>query len=112
MTDRNPFEGRMLASLDRKPATFRPTPRHRNATDDPLHLVPRRKEPTMPTINAKGALKATLFLEAATLANLRVPGDQPRVVLTIRTPDGVSYTADVSAKSLRKAQAAIQKETA
>jgi hypothetical protein len=51
-------------------------------------------------------LKITVALRASELAPLAVPNGAPRVVLRIKLPDR-TLTADISAKSLRRVQAAI-----
>ena len=59
----------------------------------------------MPRLNAR-SLKCTLVLNADEIAAIGDPVT-PRVVLTIEAADYGSVTADIAAKSLRKAQAAI-----
>jgi hypothetical protein len=57
-------------------------------------------------------LKVTLALEPASLLALEVPNGRPRLVLGIRLPDTRTLTADLSAKSVRRALAAIREHGA
>jgi hypothetical protein len=61
----------------------------------------------MPTVTAKGAIKATIVLDAAELAPIDVPPGEPRLKLTVRIPghEGASAAirVDLNAKSARKA---------
>jgi ribosomal protein S3 len=59
----------------------------------------------MQILNAR-ALKVTVVLDPAEVAELEAPDGQPRVVLTIQTPDR-RVTADAAAKSVRRALATI-----
>ena len=59
----------------------------------------------MPRLNAR-SLKCTLVLNADEIAAIGDPVT-PRVVLTIEAADYGPVSADIAAKSLRKAQAAI-----
>jgi hypothetical protein len=77
-------------------------PAARPAFPRPGELTP----PTRPTLTAK-RLKITLVLNADELASVPVEEGRPRVRLRIRLPDR-KLTADIAAKSLRKAQTAIQ----
>jgi hypothetical protein len=105
--DLNPHERAMLERLDQRPRPTRPAPpRHRLASDDPLHLKPRR--PAMPTVIALVAIKALISIDPISVVNLRLPEGQPRTVLTIQLPDGSSVGADLSAKSVRKAIGTIR----
>ena len=52
------------------------------------------------------AIKATLVIDPVPLASIEVPNRLARVTLAIETP-GRTLRADLSAKSLRKAVAAI-----
>ena len=52
-------------------------------------------------------LKITTVLNAAELLAIDVPNGKPRVILRIRLPDR-TVTAEIAAKSLRKAQRAIR----
>jgi hypothetical protein len=58
-----------------------------------------------PILNARG-LKCTVVLDPAEVAQLTAPDGRPRVVLAIRLPDR-RVTADLNAKSVRKAVATI-----
>ena len=60
----------------------------------------------MPTLNGR-ALKVTIVLNPAELIALPVPDGSPRVILKIAA-SGRTITADIAAKSLRKAQATIR----
>jgi hypothetical protein len=62
--------------------------------------------PATATVAAK-ALKCTLVLQPADLADLVVPDGAPRVVLTVRLPDR-TVTTEIAAKSVRHAIAAIR----
>lgn len=62
--------------------------------------------PPRPTLTAN-RLKVTLVLDADELLAVHAPDGQPRVRLRIRLPDR-KLSADIAAKSLRKAQAAIR----
>jgi hypothetical protein len=52
------------------------------------------------TVTARGPLKVVAVLDPAELLAVPVRDGQPRVVLTVRLPDGV-FTADLAAKSVR-----------
>ncbi len=52
-------------------------------------------------------LKVTTILNAAELLAIKAPKDKPRITLRIRLPDR-TRTAEIAAKSLRKAQTAIR----
>jgi hypothetical protein len=52
-------------------------------------------------------LKVTMVLNAAELLNVPTPDTKPRINLNIILPDR-TVTADIAAKSLRKAQATIR----
>jgi hypothetical protein len=56
-------------------------------------------------LNAR-ALKCTLVLEPAEVAQIVAPDGRPRTVIDIRLPDR-RVTADLNAKSVRKAVATI-----
>jgi hypothetical protein len=61
----------------------------------------------MPAIvTARGPLKVVAVIDPAELLDVPVPDGTPRVELTIRLPDGV-VTADLAAKSVRRAIAAV-----
>jgi hypothetical protein len=60
----------------------------------------------MPVLNAR-ALKCTVVLDPAEVTQLAAPDGQPRVAIEIRLPDGV-VTADLAAKSLRRAIATVR----
>jgi hypothetical protein len=60
---------------------------------------------TQPILNAR-ALKCTVVLDPAEVAELVAPDGKPRVVVAIRLPDR-RVSADLNAKSVRKAVAAI-----
>ena len=62
--------------------------------------------PPRPTLTAQ-RLKVTLVLDADELRAVPAPDGKPRVILRIRLPDR-KLSADIAAKSLRKAQAAIR----
>jgi hypothetical protein len=67
--------------------------------------------PTTPTLNAR-SLKVTLVLDPAELLALPAPPDgKPRYSIRI-TVGGRTLTADLSAKSIRKAIAAIREHGA
>jgi hypothetical protein len=53
-------------------------------------------------------LKVTLVLKSDELLSLPVPDGKPRVILQIQVADGRTISADVAAKSVRKAQTAIR----
>jgi hypothetical protein len=57
-------------------------------------------------VAARGPLTVVAVLNAAELLDVPVPDGKPRIVLTIRLPDG-AVTADLNAKSVRKAVATI-----
>jgi hypothetical protein len=59
------------------------------------------------TVTARGPLKVVAVLDPAELLTVSVRDGQPRVVLTLRLPDGV-VTADLAAKSLRRAIATVR----
>jgi ribosomal protein S3 len=63
------------------------------------------QEALMHILNAR-ALKCTVVLEPAEVAQLVAPDGKPRVVLAIRLPDR-RVSVDLNAKSVRKAVAAI-----
>jgi hypothetical protein len=56
-------------------------------------------------------LKATIVLDAGQLLTVEVVDGKPRVILRVKFPDRV-LTADVAAKSVRKAQAMIREQGA
>lgn len=56
-------------------------------------------------------MKITVVLDAAELLAVPTPEGKPRITLRIQLPDRV-VTADIAAKSLRKAQAAIREHGA
>ena len=58
-----------------------------------------------PILNAR-ALKCTIVLDPAEVAQLVAPDGKPRTVIAIRLPDR-RVSADLNAKSVRKAVAAI-----
>jgi len=60
------------------------------------------------TLGAK-RLKVTTILDAAELLAISAPDGKPRITLRIRLPDR-SVTAEVAAKSVRKAQTAIREQ--
>jgi hypothetical protein len=60
----------------------------------------------MPTLTTR-AIKATLLLEPTEIEALALVDGMPRVQLNIRNADGRTVTAEVAAKAVRKAQAAI-----
>jgi hypothetical protein len=72
------------------------------ATNWPLPTPPPR-----PGALTASRLKVTTTLDAAELAAVRAPNGKPRITLRIRLPDRI-LTADIAAKSLRKAQTAIR----
>jgi hypothetical protein len=65
----------------------------------------------MPTVTAKSGLKVVAILEPAELLDVVVPDGKPRLVLTVRLPDG-TVTADLNAKPVRRAIAAIREQGA
>ena len=58
-----------------------------------------------PVLNAR-ALKCTIVLDPAEVAQIVAPDGKPRTVIAIRLPDR-RVSADLNAKSVRKALAAI-----
>jgi hypothetical protein len=64
--------------------------------------------PTQPTLTARGALKVSVVLDPASLLGPEVPNGRPRLVLGIRLADARTLTADLSAKSVRRAMVAIR----
>ena len=75
-------------------------------TARPLLALPPRRG----TLTAS-RLKVITTLNAAELAAIPAPEGKPRITLRIRLPDR-TITADVAAKSLRKAQTAIREQGA
>jgi hypothetical protein len=63
----------------------------------------------MSVVTAKSGLKVIAILEAAELLNVVIPDGQPRLVLTIRLPDGM-VTADLNAQSVRRAIATVREQ--
>jgi hypothetical protein len=63
-------------------------------------------------VSARGSLKAVAVLDPAELLDVVVPEGKPRLVLGIRLPNGSSFTADLNAKSVRRAIAAIREHGA
>jgi hypothetical protein len=63
--------------------------------------------PPRPGTLAATRLKVTLKLNAAELNAITAPEGKPRVTLRVRLPDR-ALTAEIAAKSLRKAQTAIR----
>ena len=60
------------------------------------------------TVTARGPLKVVAVIDPAELLDVPVPDGKPRVALTIRLPNG-TVTADLAAKSVRRAIAAVRK---
>jgi hypothetical protein len=60
----------------------------------------------MPVLNVR-ALKCTVLLDPAEIEGIALVEGLPRVQLNIRTADGRTVVADIAAKAVRKAQAAI-----
>jgi hypothetical protein len=60
----------------------------------------------MTTVTA-GKLKVTCVIQGDELLAVPVPDGKPRVMLRVKLPDRV-LSADVAAKSVRKAQASIR----
>ena len=58
-------------------------------------------------VTARGPLKVVAVIDPAELLDVPVPDGKPRVELTIRLPQG-SVTADLSAKSVRRAIAMVR----
>jgi hypothetical protein len=137
--DRNPFENAMLARLDAGRANARrwsPSVSHRNATDDPRHLAPRRhasasshgatprnetplrnpplspKGTVMPTVTARN-IKLTLVLDPVQVrAALRpVLNTEGRLPLTVEV-EGRRLTMDFAAKAVRKCCSMIEEHGA
>jgi len=73
-----------------------------------LHSDARATAPGMPTAQR---LKVTTTLNAAELLAIPAPEGRPRLTLRIRLPDR-TITAEIAAKSLRKAQTAIREADA
>jgi hypothetical protein len=76
-------------------------------------LATSNTEPSPPrpgTISAKH-LKVTTMLDATDLLAITAPEGKPRVSLRIRLPDR-TFTVEVAAKSLRRAQAATRERGA
>ena len=86
---------RPTISLPSRPGPIAPPPR-----PGEVALPPR------PTLTAQ-RLKVTLVLNADELRAVPAPDGKPRVTLRIPLPDR-KLSADIAAKSLRKAQAAIR----
>ena len=63
------------------------------------------RESLMHVLNAR-ALKCTVILDPAEVAQIVAPDGKPRTVIAIRLPDR-RVTADLNAKSVRKAVATI-----
>jgi hypothetical protein len=61
----------------------------------------------MSTELSTAKLKVTCGLQPQEILKISVPHDKPRVVLTVRLPDRV-LTAELAAKSVRKAQQTIR----
>jgi hypothetical protein len=59
------------------------------------------------TVTARGPLKVVAVVDPAELLDVPVPDGKPRVELTIHLPQG-SVTADLSAKSVRRAIALVR----
>jgi hypothetical protein len=87
-----------------------PGPRGRHVGHDAAQPSPRPGRLTLPprpgTLTA-ARLKVFLTLNAAELNTIAAPEGRPRVSLCIRLPDR-TITAEIAAKSLRKAQTAIR----
>ena len=64
----------------------------------------------MPTVVAKGPIKALVSPDPISVVNLRLQEGHARVVLTVKLPDGSKVGADLSAKSVRKAIGITRKE--
>ena len=62
---------------------------------------------TLPGTLTASRLKITTILNPAELNAVRAPQDKQRITLRIRLPDR-TITAEIAAKSLRKAQTAIR----
>jgi hypothetical protein len=73
---------------------------------------PGLQPPTQPTLTARGALKVSVVLDPASLLGLKVPNGRPRLVLGIRLADARTLTADLSAKSVRRAIATVREHGA
>lgn len=63
--------------------------------------------PSAFVLTARSSLKVVAVLDPAELLTIAVP-DQPRLPLTIELPDGSRVTADLNAKSARRAIAAVR----
>jgi hypothetical protein len=59
------------------------------------------------TVTARGPLKVVAVIDPAELLDVPVPDGKPRIVLTVRLPDG-TVTADLNAKSVRRAIAMVR----
>ena len=88
-------------------AAGRQTRYARSLRPPPLNSAGREKSPLRPpgALSAK-RMKVTVVLDANELLAVPAPEGKPRVVLRIGLPDR-TVTADIAAKSLGKAQAAI-----
>jgi len=62
---------------------------------------------TMTTVSAH-KLKITTIIKAEELLQVPAPDGKPRVILRVKFPDGRVLSADLAAKSVRKAQASIR----
>ena len=88
-----------------------PGSRFGHAGRDAAYPSPRPGRLTLPSTLTASRLKITVVLNAAEIAAVRAPQtngtDKQRVTLRIRLPDR-TITAEIAAKSLRKAQTAIR----
>jgi hypothetical protein len=74
----------------------------------PLSLGQEKSPPLqLPGTLTASWLQVTTMLNAAELAAIAVPGGQRRITLRVRLPDR-TISAEVAAKSLRKAQNALR----
>ena len=63
------------------------------------------------TVTARGPLKVVAVIDPAELLDVPVPEGQPRILLAIRLPNG-TVNADIAAKSVRRAIAAVREHGA
>jgi hypothetical protein len=77
----------------------------------PPEATPNRR-PAIPTVTAKGGIKATVVLNAEELVAIDVPHGEPRLKLTVRIPGqkgvGSAILVGLNAKSARRSIASIR----
>jgi hypothetical protein len=87
--------------------TLDPSPQTGHDGRDAAEPSPHPGTLTLPGTLTAARLKVTLTLCAAELNAIKALNDWPRLTLRIRLPDR-TLTAEIAAKSLRKAQTAIR----